>query len=506
MRLIPRRIPAEDRTWRGTAAGSDRTRAPAPGVRHSGGMTAPVTLQFLGASGTVTGSKYLVEAGERRLLVDAGMYQGAKELRLRNREPFPDASTLDLVVVTHAHADHTSYLPALVNQGFSGPIFCTQGTARLAEIVLRDSAYLQELETENAIRGGYSKHAHPEPLYTKADAERTIELFQTVEFDTDVALGHGVVARWTRAGHILASASVNVTIDGVAVLFSGDLGRESHPVVRHRDTPPGARWVLCESTYGDREHEDPAVAHVAMADAITRTVARGGSVVIPAFAIDRTEAVLHALVALQREGRIPEVPVLVDGPMSMRALDVYRDMPEELAEGVTVEDFLGLRRLEEVRTSRQSRKARDEKGSRIIISSSGMLEGGRVLSWLQKLLPDEKNCVVIVGYQGEGTRGRDIIEGARHVKINGRHVPVRAEIIDENGFSAHAGASELVSWVEALEPRPETVFLVHGEPGSAAALEERIETELGITTVVARHGEKVLLGEPVDEDLEDSEE
>ncbi|TRY18104.1 MBL fold metallo-hydrolase [Tessaracoccus rhinocerotis] len=469
-------------------------------------MTAPVTLQFLGASGTVTGSKYLVEAGERRLLVDAGMYQGAKELRLRNREPFPDASTLDLVVVTHAHADHTSYLPALVNQGFSGPIFCTQGTARLAEIVLRDSAYLQELETENAIRGGYSKHAHPEPLYTKADAEWTIELFQTVEFDTDVALGHGVVARWTRAGHILASASVNVTIDGVAVLFSGDLGRESHPVVRHRDTPPGARWVLCESTYGDREHEDPAVAHVAMADAITRTVARGGSVVIPAFAIDRTEAVLHALVALQREGRIPEVPVLVDGPMSMRALDVYRDMPEELAEGVTVEDFLGLRRLEEVRTSRQSRKARDEKGSRIIISSSGMLEGGRVLSWLQKLLPDEKNCVVIVGYQGEGTRGRDIIEGARHVKINGRHVPVRAEIVDENGFSAHAGASELVSWVAALDPRPETVFLVHGEPGSAAALEERIETELGITTVVARHGEKVLLSEPVDEDLEDSEE
>ena len=461
-------------------------------------MTTPVTLQFLGASGTVTGSKYLVEFGERRLVVDAGMYQGSKELRLRNREPFAvDASTVDFVVVTHAHADHTSYLPALVNQGFDGPIWCTEGTARLAEIVLRDSAHLQELETENARQGGYSKHPDPEPLYTKADAERTIEMFRTVEFDTDVDLGHGVVGRWTRAGHILASASVNLTVGGVDVLFSGDLGRDRHPLMRARDTPPGAQWVLCESTYGDREHEDPVVAHVAMAEAITRTVERGGSVVIPAFAIDRTQAVMHALVQLQREGRIPEVPVLVDGPMSMRALDVYRDMPEELAEGLTVDDFVGLKRLEEIRTSRQSREARNDGGSRIIISSSGMLEGGRVLSWLQKLLPDPKNCVILAGYQGEGTRGRALIEGARHLKINGRHVPVKAELVDDREFSAHAGASELVAWVASLDPRPETVFLVHGEPGPAAALENRIEDELGIPTVVASHGEKVLLSEPI---------
>ncbi|MCC2594198.1 MBL fold metallo-hydrolase [Tessaracoccus sp. OS52] len=461
-------------------------------------MTTPVTLQFLGASGTVTGSKYLVEFGERRLVVDAGMYQGSKELRLRNREPFAvDASTVDFIVVTHAHADHTSYLPALVNQGFDRPIWCTEGTARLAEIVLRDSAHLQELETENARQGGYSKHPDPEPLYTKADAERTIEMFRTVEFDTDVDLGHGVVGRWTRAGHILASASVNLTVGGVDVLFSGDLGRDRHPLMRARDTPPGAQWVLCESTYGDREHEEPAVAHVAMAEAITRTVERGGSVVIPAFAIDRTQAVMHAVVQLQREGRIPEVPVLVDGPMSMRALDVYRDMPEELAEGLTVDDFVGLKRLEEIRTSRQSREARNDGGSRIIISSSGMLEGGRVLSWLQKLLPDPKNCVILAGYQGEGTRGRALIEGARHLKINGRHVPVKAELVDDREFSAHAGASELVAWVASLNPRPETVFLVHGEPGPAAALEQRIEDELGIPTVVASHGEKVLLSEPI---------
>lgn len=463
-------------------------------------MTVPVTLQFLGASGTVTGSKYLIEFGDRRLVVDAGMYQGSKELRLRNREPFEvDAGTVDLIVVTHAHADHTSYLPALVNQGFNGPIWCTEGTARLAEIVLRDSAHLQELETENAIKGGYSKHAHPEPLYTAADAERTIELFRTVEFDTDVELGHGVVGRWTRAGHILSSASVNLTVEGVGVLFSGDLGRDAHPLLRPRDTPPGAQWVLCESTYGDREHEDPAVPHVEMAEAITRTVERGGSVVIPAFAIDRTQAVMHALVQLQREGRIPKVPVLVDGPMSMRALDVYRDMPEELAEGLTIEDFVGLDTLVEVRTGQQSRKAREGKGSRIIVSSSGMLEGGRVLSWLQKLLPDSRNCVILSGYQGEGTRGRALLEGARHLKINGRHVPVKAELVDDREFSAHAGASELVAWVASLDPPPETVFLIHGEPGPAATLEARIEDELGIPAVVASHREKVLLSEPVDD-------
>lgn len=464
-------------------------------------MTTPVTLQFLGASGTVTGSKYLLEAHGKRIVIDAGMYQGTKELRLRNWEPFPiDAATIDAVVLTHAHADHTSYLPALVDQGFDGPVWCTVGTARLTEIVLLDAAKLQELATQDAIKGGYSKHENPRPLYDTKDAEKAIEHLRTVEFDTDVDLGNGFTARWTRAGHILGAASININVDGVDILFSGDLGRDRHPILRDRDTPPGARWVLCESTYGDREHTDPAVPHVALGEAITRTIARGGSVVIPAFAIDRTEVVLHALTQLEREGRIPAVPVIVDGPMSMRALDVYRDMPEELRDGVDVDDFTGLQHLLEAQSSRDSKKLMKRTDPRIIVSSSGMLEGGRVLGHLAQLLPDPRNTVVLSGYQGEGTRGRALQEGARHLKINGKHIPVKAEVVDDREFSGHAGASELIAWLSALEPKPEAVFLVHGEPGPASVLEERIETELGLTAVVAGYKEKVLLNEPFDED------
>lgn len=469
-------------------------------------MKAPVTLQFLGAAGTVTGSKYLVTFPGGRMVVDAGMYQGAKELRLRNRAPFAvEPATVDLVLLTHAHADHTAYLPVLVKQGFKGPVWCTKGTARLTEIVLRDSAHLQELATEHAIRGGYSRHADPKPLYDTADVERTLELFRTVDYDTDVEVGDGVVARWTRAGHILGSASIHVTVDGTTILFSGDLGPDEHPIIRSRETPPGAQWVLCESTYGDREHEHPKVPHVAMAEAIGRTVGRGGTVVIPAFAIDRTQSVLAALVEMQRAGRIPDVPVVVDGPMSMRTLDVYKEMPEEFDHDVSVDDFTGLSHLIEARTYRDSRKAMQLTGPKVVVSSSGMLEGGRVLGWLEKLLPDGRNCVILSGYQAEGTRGRALLEGARHLKINGRHVPVRAELVDDREFSAHADATELVRWVGSLDPTPELVYLVHGESDQAGQLALRIESELGLGVVVARHEEKVLLsgpneGEDVDDD------
>ena len=464
-------------------------------------MNASVTLQFLGAAGTVTGSKYLVCSSEARFVVDAGMYQGAKELRLRNREPFAvDPATIDFVLLTHAHADHTAHLPSLVKQGFTGPIWCTEGTARLTEIVLRDSAHLQELATEHAIRGGYSKHAEPKPIYDTADVERTLPLFRTVGYDTDTDVGHGVRARWTRAGHILGSASVWVEVEGTSIVFSGDLGPDDHPIIRRRETPPGARWVLCESTYGDREHEHPAVAHDAMAKAIKRTIARGGTVVIPAFAIDRTQSVLDALVEMRREGRIPDVPVIVDGPMSMRTLDVYKDMPEEFADGVTVGDFMGLPHLIEARTTQDSRKAQSGTGPKVVISSSGMLEGGRVLGWLTKLLPDAKNTVILSGYQGEGTRGRALLDGARYLKINGRHVPVRAELVNDREFSAHADLTELLHWVGSLNPAPELVYVVHGEPASANALAERIEQELGIGAVVGRHNEKVLLTDPAPEE------
>lgn len=462
-----------------------------------------VTLQFLGAAGTVTGSKYLLEFDGHRVLIDAGLYQGEKELRRRNWDGLPiDPATIDYLILTHAHADHVSYLPALVKRGFRGPVYCTLGTLRLAEIVLRDAAYLQELTTAEAIKGGWSKHEDPQPLFTTDDAEAAIRQLRVVEFDTNVDLGDPVWCRWTRAGHILGSASVRLDIGETSIVFSGDLGRDAHPLLKPRDIPEGAQWVVCESTYGDREHDEPAMPHQVLVDAITTTIGRGGTVLIPAFAIDRTQAVMYELARLQRAGAIAEVPVIIDGPMSMRALDVYRDMPEEFRDDVDQAQFLGGGTFVEARSGRDHQRALHRHDPRIVISSSGMLEGGRVLSYLSALLPDERNTVVLSGYQGEGTRGRQLLEGATHIKIKGRHVPVRADITIDREFSAHADASELVAWLAALEPKPRTVFLTHGEPGPAKALQARVTRELGLDVVIAHYGEKVLLSEPpvVDQD------
>lgn len=466
----------------------------------------PVTLTFLGASGTVTGSKYLLTIGARRIVVDAGMFQGEKQWREQNWADFPvDPSTLDAVVLTHAHTDHVAYLPALVRQGFAGPVWCTAGTARLAEIVLRDAGKLQELATREARDGGWSRHEDPQPLFTTEDVEQTLPLLRTVEFDTDVDLGEGLVGRWTRAAHILGSASVRLQLPETSVLFSGDLGRHDHPILKGRGTPQGADVVLCESTYGDREHPEPDVPHAAMAEAITRTVERGGLVVIPAFAIDRTETVLQALTQMVRAGRIPEVPVVVDGPMALAALDVYRDTSlDHLRDDFSVEDFLGVPELIEARTSTESRKLNGRFDPMIIISSSGMVEGGRVLHHLARLLPDERNTVILTGYQAEGTRGRALEDGAGTVKINGKHVRVRAEILRDHEFSVHGDASDLMDWVAALEPAPETLYVVHGEKQVAEHFAERLTDELDITAVVPRYGEVVSLvpGTPDPPDLE----
>lgn len=458
--------------------------------------SAPMTLQFLGAAGVVTGSKYLVGIGERRVLVDAGLFQGQKEWRERNRDPFPiDPSALSDVVVTHAHADHSTYLPVLVAAGYSGPIWMTRGTAALAAIVLRDAGKIQESEAQLASRGGYSKHNPPTPLYTQADAEAAISLFRTVEFDTDVDLGEGLLARWTRAGHILGSASVNLWRGDSQVLFSGDLGRADHPILKPREIPPGARYVLCESTYGDREHpEIDGPGHADLAAAIKRTVGRGGQIVIPAFAIDRTETVLRALTEMIRDGRIPDVPVFVDSPMGLAALEVYSNTSlGELRDDISVDDFRGIPRLKVLTSSGESKQLNRFRKPCIIVSSSGMAEGGRVLFHLARLLGDARNTVVLTGFQAAGTRGRQLENGARQVKINGRYVPVRAEIVRDREFSVHGDASDLIDWLGALRPAPEQVFIVHGEPDVAQIFADRVSSELGIPAVVARYNEIVAL-------------
>jgi metallo-beta-lactamase family protein len=379
------------------------------------------TLMFLGAAGTVTGSKYLVTVGARRILVDAGMFQGEKKWRLKNWEEFPvDPASISDVILTHAHMDHVGYLPALARNGFDGPVWCTPGTRELAEIVMRDAAKLQELEAQDANERGYSKHSPALPLYTTADVEDLLPQFVALEYDTDFELtgderpgftpdaGQTVTIRLTRAGHILGSASVNLWTPTATVLFSGDLGRHDHPVLRPRDIPLGAPTVLIESTYGDREHPEPdTLPHEGFADVIRRTIERGGSVVVPAFAIDRTEVVLKTISDLERDGRIPDVPVFVDSPMGVRALRVYQSQPDELRPDLRPEDFLAIPDLTAVESPEDSKRLTAPNGHRpaVIISSSGMATGGRVLHHLETLLPDARNAVVLTGYQGVGTRG-----------------------------------------------------------------------------------------------------
>jgi metallo-beta-lactamase family protein len=463
-------------------------------------MGAPTTLTFLGAARTVTGSKYLLTVGERRILVDAGLFQGEKALRLRNWEDFPvPPDSITDVIVTHAHLDHSGYLPALVRQGFSGPIWSTAGTRDLAAIVLRDAGFLAERDAQEAAQGGWSKHNPPLPIYTSEDVERTLPLFVAVPFDEDVDLEDGVTAHFTRAGHILGSASVTVRTPTTSVLFSGDLGRHDHPILRPHGTPAGTACVVVESTYGDREHPEPVnLSHEALADAVRRTVARGGSVLIPAFAVDRTEIVLRTLSEMRQNGRIPDVPIIVNSPMASSALEIYRRSHDELRPDLDAEDFAKIPNLVEVRSAEDSMaltrgRRRDPS---IIISASGMATGGRVLHHLERMLPDPRDCIVLSGYQAVGTRGRALLEGAKQLKLHGAYVPVKAEIVNDAEFSVHADASDLIDWLRDLQPAPTTVFVTHGEEVPAESFAERVRTELGLSAVVPDYGEKVVLGEP----------
>ncbi|MDD7553744.1 MBL fold metallo-hydrolase RNA specificity domain-containing protein [Schaalia hyovaginalis] len=458
------------------------------------------TLTLLGGAGTVTGSKYLVEIdtpdGPRRLLVDAGMFQGIKRLRLLNWSdfPVPPASITD-VLLTHAHMDHTDYLPRLVRNGFSGAIWGTDATLALAEIVLRDSAHLQERDAEYANAHGFSRHEKAQPLYRIGDVERTLPLFRSVEFDRPLDLGDGLEARWTRAGHILGSGSIRLATPDGSILFSGDLGRSTHPVLRSREIPEGADLVLVESTYGDREHPEPeGPAHEVFAEAIRSAVEAGGSVLVPAFAVDRTEVVLLALDGMSAEGRIPRVPVFVDSPMALASLEIYRarSQAEELSEGAR-----GLRlphlELHELRSVDESKSLNALARPSIIISASGMATGGRVLHHLARMLPDERNCIVLTGYQAAGTRDRSLAEGAPCVKMLGTEVAVRARIVKDEEFSVHADASELIDWVGALRPRPRKVLTVHGEKESAEALALRLAQELDLDAQPSSAGQIIPL-------------
>lgn len=453
---------------------------------------ASLTLTSLGGVGTVTGSKHLLTLGGRRILVDCGMFQGLKALRLQNWEPLPiEADSIDVVVLTHAHLDHVGYLPRLVRDGFRGEVFCSAATADLAEIILLDSAKIQESDAEFANRHGFSKHHPALPLYGKRDAERAIERFRPAPFRTAVDLGHGATLTLRHAGHILGAATAEIRWGGETVVFSGDLGRYDDAITPDPERVAAADYLLVESTYGDRKHApvDPAQA---LLDVVERTSRRGGTVVIPAFAVGRAQELLYYFWRLKQDGHLGLIPIYLDSPMAVdatellcRHLDDHRLPPDVCRDACAVATY--------TRDVEDSKALSANAMPKVIISASGMATGGRVLHHLKAFGGDSRNTVLFAGYQAAGTRGEALINGAREVKIHGQWIPIRAQIASLPSLSAHADADEILRWLGGFDRPPKQTFVVHGEPEASAALKARIETELGWTAVIpAQHEEHAL--------------
>lgn len=459
-----------------------------------------VTLQFLGATQTVTGSRFLIATDTSKVLVDAGLFQGTRETKALNWEPFPvDPKTINAIVLTHAHLDHCGYIPLLVKQGFAGKIFATQYTRDLAEVVLLDSAHIQEEDAKFADRKGYSVHKPALPLYTIADAQAAIKQFETVEFRSPISVAANVTVTFHPSGHILGSSFVDITADDKRLLFTGDLGRPQHPALVPPDAIPAGPFdaVVTESTYGDRVHENPTSD---FADAINQTVRRGGTILIPAFAVDRTEVILMKLRELAETNEIPHLPIYVDSPMALTSLKYYREaidahapeIREDVANNWQGRDPFDAGELHEMRTVEESKSLNDIHGPCIIVSASGMASGGRVVHHLAQLLPVEKNTILLVGYQAIGTRGRQLADGQESVTIHGESVPVRAEIRKVEAFSVHADGDELTKWLESTA-KPHAVYVVHGEPKSAEAFAKRLHSDLDWNAIVPKPNEEVAI-------------
>ena len=482
----------------------------------------PVTLTFLGASRTVTGSKYLLDTGRSRVLIDAGLFQGLKVLRERNWQDLPiAASSIDAVILTHAHLDHCGYLPRLVTQGFRGRVFCTAGTRDLCRIVLPDSGRIQEEDAANANRHGFSKHAPALPLYTETDAFRAVSLLQPVGYERAVPVAEGIEVDFLSAGHLLGSAYARVHTVGQTILFGGDLGRYGRPVLPDPVPVSRADYLLVESTYGDRVHPEDDSGEQ-LAEVIRATAQRGGKLIIPAFAIGRVEELLYWIGQLEAQRRIPVLPVFLDSPMAMEALARYAerlneldpDLQPEKADDKAPHDRSAhesdarrrehaeqerrvcafcTERFRVVQSSQESKQVTASQMPAIVISSSGMATGGRVLHHLKTALPDARNTVLLVGFQAEGTRGRHMLEGAESVKIHGQWIPVRATVSQVASMSAHADSSEIMRWLGGFDRAPKRTFLVHGEPGPMDVLAAAVRQKLGWTVHTPELGEVVTL-------------
>lgn len=449
-------------------------------------------LTFLGATGTVTGSKYLLASGTKKILVDCGLFQGYKQLRLRNWAGLPvDPRKIDAVVLTHAHIDHSGYLPLLIKNGFSGRVYSTHATRDLCGILLPDSGHLQEEEAEFANRHGFSKHSPARPLYTEEDGKRALRAFTPVAFGHDVPLDKHLTLRFSPSGHILGSAFVLIKDASTSILFSGDIGRPNELIMPAPEKIAGADYLVLESTYGDRRHDvtDPRKI---MASIIQRTAKRKGVVIIPAFAVGRAQTLLYYIHLLKAERAIPDIPVYLNSPMATDVTRIYHKYRSE--HRLTPEQcdaMCSAARI--VNSAEESIQLNEKPGPMIIISASGMATGGRVVHHLKKFAPDPRNTILFAGFQAGGTRGATIMSGAESVKIHGEYVPVRAEVAAIDNLSAHADYQEILDWLSHFKKPPRATFITHGEPSASDALRHRVEETMRWRCTVPEYRQSVKL-------------
>lgn len=451
-----------------------------------------IKISFLGATDTVTGSRYLVEADGVRVLVDCGLFQGPKKLRERNwRAPSFEPSSLDVVVLTHAHIDHTGYLPRLRKMGFRGPVYCTDGTRDLLQILLPDSGHLQEDEARHANEHGYARHRPALPLYTRADAERCLEQLRPIAFHQAFEPARGFTASFTRAGHIIGAGCLALAAGGVRVTFSGDVGRPVDPVMRPPEPLGPTDYLVVESTYGDRRHP-PEQTESVLAQLVNDTVAKRGVIVVPSFAVGRAQHLLHILAGLRAAKRIPEIPTFLDSPMAIDATDLFckHKGDHHLSDA---ECRLMCSSAMFTRTPDESKAIDRRTDPLIVVSASGMATGGRVLHHLQRFLPGANNLVLLVGYQAAGTRGRSLADGVDELKLHGQYVKVHARIVQMHGLSAHADYAEMIDWLRASAIAPRRVFVTHGEPSASDAFRRRLIDTFGWNAIAPDLGATVVL-------------
>lgn len=444
-------------------------------------------IQFLGAADTVTGSRYLVEADGLRVLIDCGLFQGYKKLRERNWSSLPfDPASLDAVILTHAHIDHTGYIPKLCKLGFKGRVHCTKGTGDLLQILLPDSGHLQEEDAKRANKYGYTRHHPAEPLYTREDAERCLTQLTAHDFSQSFEPVEGVSATFSRAGHIIGSASLALRVRNTTLTFSGDVGRPNDPIMKPPEPLTSTDYLVIESTYGDRRHSEEPVVE-ALARVITETIEKRGVILVPAFAVGRAQHLLHLVAQLRATNRIPEVPVYLDSPMSIDATGIFCNHKAD--HKISNDECRAMCHVAQYSRTPEDSKAIDRRtGSMIVISASGMATGGRILHHLRKFLPDERSTVLMVGYQTSGTRGRALLDGTDELKIHGQFVKVKARIVAIDGLSAHADYSELIEWLKPAKLSPRKVFVTHGEPAAADAFRRRLRDAFGWDAVVPNDG------------------